>query len=407
MGKMAFCCCLMLFCSSTSVWTKELTLNEVFSIAISDVESIKLQEIQTALAAENIKQEESRFYPKAAFVIDYTRLQDTNQYDGRLAVTMSSIQGLREHYRRKVAMLDMKAAEELQENVRRLLYVAISSAYYKLLGERAEVQNIDLQLKAATEREREIRRLVNLGRAQASDLSQQKVQVSLVAASLVQAQGAAQAADHSLRVISGVAADVSFADDSSPLPSSLLPIDELLSEIDLRHDILSLNTEIDSARNFIEVAKADYWPSLDLKGNLHAFRSGTLSSSWWDVGLSLNIPLFEGFSTTTEVRRARLTLKRSKLLLQQAKRAAAKEMYQVYDEAAKIFASLPLLKTAYNQAEAFYASVRRDYQNRLVRNLDVTIALNQLYSVKRGYDQSVTAFKAAYQTLLATSGKVP
>src|SRR5262245_41356066 len=99
--------CLLLIQATALAAPPALTLDEIVAIAQKRLETVELQQTQTQLAKEALIQFQSRLYPKIAFLIDYTRIQEPtsttasgvtqvlaqpNQYDARFAFTLLTVQ---------------------------------------------------------------------------------------------------------------------------------------------------------------------------------------------------------------------------------------------------------------------------------------------------------------------------
>lgn len=419
--KLGFCSMAMLL-FIPSVWSQEeMGLSEIFDQAKQTSETLKIQTLNVQMAKETQTQARALLYPNLSFVIGYTRLdaplatsgsgisvlQAADQYDGRLSLKYTGLQGFRELNALDAAEFNTRSQVALAKDAERVLFISISNAYYELESARALVDNLKQLLAAAKKQEAQLSSFVQLGKSQNSELAQQQAQTAIAKAALAEAQGVVNAKEHALRLLAGIAEDATFARDLSDPPLELPLPQEFFSGLDSRFDIVALNDQVLVADKQVSVALADYFPSLDVTANVHAFRSGALANSVWDVGFVATVPLFDGFGVMSKNRQADYNLSQRKLDLLAQKRSATIEIQTAYDNANSLLEALPDLKKASALAKRAWQATREEFTNGRNKILDVTSALNAWYQAQLSYDQKRNQYKMAYNSLLATSGKTP
>lgn len=146
-----------------------------------------------------------------------------------------------------------------------------------------------------------------------------------------------------------------------------------------RYEIKSAEKELELAKKDVQIAKSDYYPTLDAFANFNTRQSGAdipgeskvdpdeptevigevestgedvvapntvptqkgarpffkqLSrNKGWSYGLTLNIPILNGFTTRNSVKRSKIDVKRSKNELEQTKLDLESQVYQAYVDA--------------------------------------------------------------------------
>jgi len=110
-----------------------------------------------------------------------------------------------------------------------------------------------------------------------------------------------------------------------------------------RPDLLAVHKQIEAAREQIAVARAGYWPNLDLAASLDAGysslnRSNGFSGQFFDdnlggaIGLTLTVPIFDRQLTRNQVAQARLNERDARLSLHQRQLQAETEFGQALED---------------------------------------------------------------------------
>lgn len=125
------------------------------------------------------------------------------------------------------------------------------------------------------------------------------------------------------------------------------------------------------AQNDLSIARSGYYPQLSLGGSygLGGNDFSTISDTKsWSVGLTLSVPLFNGFQTSTQVQTSRLNFELADQSVEQAKRKVAKE----------IRTALLNLETARKRHEVAKKSVRSAEEDRRIAEERYNLGANTL-----------------------------
>lgn len=190
-------------------------------------------------------------------------------------------------------------------------------------------------------------------------------------------------------------------DSSTPLPAGVFA-----NALEHNSSLLASRDNIEYARKGITVAKTAYIPSLSLSGGLGSnyYRMGGADNGSFgsqmrhnfsqNIGLSLNVPLFDAFSRRNGVRRARV----SYLNAQLAYDAAAEQLYKTidnaYTQAVNAGERFTAATEAARAAEAALEAVNQKYVYDRATPTDVEQAKNTYYAAES------TAVRARYERLL-------
>jgi len=159
--------------------------------------------------------------------------------------------------------------------------------------------------------------------------------------------------------------------------------------------VLASNKSVESSKKAIDIAKASFYPKLSLNGGLNTYFSRTLNGLIYTpykeqlstnenyyVGLSLNVPIFNGFSRFVE-------LKRSKQRLIIAQNEHEETLREVYTDIEKTVADVNGLSDEYAHARKRTESMKiahqvnqRKYTEGLISALELNTSSNRLLNAQ-------------------------
>ncbi len=231
----------------------------------------------------------------------YTAGVNVNQtiYDFQKTATNVGIQGL-----------NLESARSDLDNVMSQVVFGVKQAYYGLLQAK---RNRDVAAETVRQFEQHLdqaRGFFEIGTKPKFDVTKAQVDLGNAQLNLVKAENALQLARRTLNNAMGVptAPDYGVEDNLAFQKLDANLDDSLKKAYANRPDLVSLLTKKKAAEQSIELAKKDYYPVL----------SGNAAYNWagerppldrgWNVGATLDIPLFTGFSTKYQVDEARANL---------------------------------------------------------------------------------------------------
>ncbi len=329
-----------------------------------------------------------------------------------LGANMNLFDGLATPRRMQLAALNLEAATADLEKARNDIRVQVAQAYVQILYnyEIAEVARHQLTIDSL-----QVKRLEELygsGKASAAEVSQQK-------ASLAQSQVTVIQADNNIRTslltlaqllelpewehFSIVRPEVKPEEFTIGLPDCVY-IDALA----LRPEIRAEKLRLDGAAKQVQIAKAGYSPSLSLSAGLGSnYYSNFGTRGFWDqlnanfsqyVGVSLNIPIFNKFSTRNQVRSARLHQQSQTLQLRRTEQALYKEIQQAWNSALAARSKWEASETAAVAAQDAFELMQARYENGKATLTEFNESRNRL--VKAQSDSVQASYEYLFQTRL-------
>ena len=294
-----------------------------------------------------------------------------------VGANMTLFDGLATPRRMQLAKLNLEAATADLEKARNDIRVQVAQAYLQVLYnyEIADVAREQLSIDSL-----QVVRLEGLyeaGKSTAADLSQQKATFAQSQVTLVEAQNNVRSSLLTLAQLLEVAPWESF---SIVRPSVSLediyiadPDAVYADAIGIRPEIQAEKLRLDGALKQVQIAKASYYPSLSLSAGLGTnYYSSFGTQGFWDqlsnnfsqyVGLSLNIPIFNKFSTRNQVRSAKLQQSMQEVQMKIVGNTLYKEIQQAWNSAVAARAKWESSRTATDAARDAFQLTQSKYEN--------------------------------------------
>ncbi len=392
-----------------------ISLKESFEAARLNMESIKRAESAVDISQENKTQARAAVLPTISGVGSYTKIDPpdaagaspfllTRQYSAAIRLTQPILRGgtVSAYQVAKESVLLAKYQKDATEIN---LYQLVINAYYNLNIAQMDLKNVDELLKYSRERVKEIRERTTIGRSRRGELVEAEAQLltaeSQYQQSLISLNQAERTFEFYTRVKPG---DLGELSDVPKLNSSL---EEYVSKVRSRPDILATVQQTRVASGLVEVSKGAHYPSVDLTSNYYFDRTGILATSEWDVGVAVIIPLFQGGGVQSGVREAVEAKRIAELTSSETLRAAERDVAINFQNLVQLQEQLKSLKQALAKAEEAYRLNKKDYTYGLVTNLDVLQSLNMFIETKRSYNSLVAITHLNYKNLEASTGVLP
>ena len=167
---------------------------------------------------------------------------------------------------------------------------------------------------------------------------------------------------------------------------------------------------LDASEKNIKIAQAALYPTLSLTGGLQSNYntiSGVPSDGFFSqlknnfsqyIGLSLNVPIFNRFSTRNSIRSARIDRENQQLQLDNIKKTLYKEIQQVYYNAVAAQAKYESSEVARQSSEDAFTLTQAKYENGKANITEFNEAKNRY--LKAESDLVQARYEYLYQTSL-------
>ncbi|MBP3203201.1 MAG: TolC family protein [Bacteroidales bacterium] len=329
-----------------------------------------------------------------------------------LGANMTLFDGLATPRRIQLSRLNLEAATADLEKAREDIRVSVTQAYVQVLYNYEIEEVAREQLSIDSLQVARLQGLFESGKASAAQVSEQKASQAQSYLTWVQASNNVRSSLLELSqllelpVWDGFSIErpaVDFEDSYIGTPDDIYA-DAVLS----RPAVQAEKLRLEGSEKSLQIAKAGYFPSLSLSGGLGTNYYSTFGSQgFWNqlsnnfsqyVGLSLNIPVFDRFSTRGQVRQARLNRENQQIQLQRVQQSLYKEIVQAWNGAVAAQAKLRASTLARQAAADAMELATAKYENGKATLTEFNEARNRL--VKAQSDAVQATYEYLFQRAL-------
>lgn len=315
----------------------------------------------------------------------------------------------------EMSKLNLAAAMTDLERAKDDIRVAVANAYVQILYNQELLQVAENQVAVDEMLCKRIEAMKESGMASTAEVAAQQSTYAQSKLSATQADNALKLSILDLTQLLELESPEGFSivtpsDDA--LGQRLLPSPESIYADAVREKavIQAEDIRLEYAKVNIEKAKSAYYPTLSLSGGLNtqyyktynepaaAFGTQLKNNLSPYVGLSLNIPIFQGFQTRNAVRNAKLNFQNQELQLESVKKSLYKEIQQVYYNAVAAQAQLESSREAADSAEKSLSLTREKYENGKANVTEYNEARNRYLKAESDYLQA--RYNSVFQSKL-------
>ncbi len=404
--------CLISFFLTCGSWAATYDLNACFKAALNQSETMADQTEQLIQAEEHYTQAIGNVYPYIYGYAAYLRQQDAptsssnqpEQHQAKLAIAQPLFRGLREYAAIRQAGDLIILQKEARNWAAIQLYSDVAEVFYSVLALQKDIQHLDIQVELYQKRIQDLKERVAIGRSRSSEVLTVQAALANLRSQRQQILNQKQVTCETLAFLTGLNSDIELEDHSS-LPDQTETLELSLSRVEIRPDVLAARKKLEVARANIDIVRGGHWPSVDVSGNYYLDRSGSLSNVTWDAQISLTLPIFTGFITSSKISEAESQFKQSELALRRIQRLAQQDVRNAYQTLKSKLMQVTILQEAAIISEKNYQAVLRDYNYGMVTNLDVLQAMSNYQENIRALDRLKMAVLADVQRLNVVSAK--
>ena len=337
---------------------------------------------------------------------------NTSSTSFNLGANMYLFDGLATPRRMQLAKLNLEAATEDLEKARNDIRVQVAQAYVQILYnyEIADVARQQLSIDSL-----QVARLEGLfatGKASSAEVSQQKSSLAQSQLTLVQAQNNVRSSLLALAQLLELQDWEKFSVHRPQVEMEDVyighPDDIYADALGLRPEIRAEQLRLDGSAKQVQIARAAFYPTLSLSAGMGTnYYSSFGTQGFWSqlsnnfsqyVGLSLNIPIFNRFSTRNQVRSAKLQHQSQELQLRRTQQTLYKEIQQAWNSAVAARTKWEASRKATAAARDAFELMQAKYENGKATLTEFNESRNRL--VKAESDAVQATYEYLYQTRL-------
>lgn len=278
------------------------------------------------------------------------------------------------------------------------LIVRVATAYFDVLAAQDALTTAQASTKAISEQLASAKRNFEVGTATITDTREAQARYDLATAQELAAENdllTKRIALDQLVGRSGVQPKPLAAPVALPAVTPT-DVNAWVSQADASPPVRKAQVGYESAQLETTKARAGHLPTLDLSGSVGRGRtdgtskqgpaptssySGSTSQS--NVAITLNVPIFSGFSVQNQIREKLLLEEQSRNNLEAARRSATQAARTAFFGAQSLQARVKALEAAETSSKVALDATQLGYKVGVRVNLDVLNAQTQLYSTQR------------------------
>jgi len=291
------------------------------------------------------------------------------------------------------ARLYSRYIEQLRRQARLDLQRDIAFAFYDAYLADRSVAVAQQALQLTIETRDVVQQRFDQGQSSEYDLLRANVQVANMQPEVTRAENARELSLTNVRVLLGIEAgrrvelQLTYPDSSSWESESLTSL--IKRARDRRPEPLQAELEVKLRQKAVTVARADHYPNLDLTGDyvVSAYKEKLGFDHWqrtpsWQAGLSLTIPIFEGWRISSAVTQAKINLSQARLRERSVNKLVGLDVEKAYNDFSEARQRLTSQSRTVAQAEEGYEIAQLRYREGIGTQLEVTDALLALTTAR-------------------------
>lgn len=319
-----------------------------------------------------------------------------------LNVSMPLFQGLNIYNTTKADQLNLQATTQDLEAAKRDLSLTIM-AYYMDVVYCKELKGVaERQLELSENQHQRTQELFEVGKVPESNVYESAAQVASDRASLTEAENnlmlrvldLTQAMEiDNIEDFDVVAPDRFMTEDELPLASAQTTIQHALSH---QPEMLSAQYKLEQAQYELKAAKSAWYPSLSLYGGYsngyyHYFSNNNTNVPFSEqiktngrtqVGVSLNIPIFNGMQTKYRVKMTELGIDNQQLNIENTSKKLKKEIQQAYYNAVAAKQKYVAAENSLTSSQLAYEYAQAGYEAGKSTLMELNESKNRLYKAE-------------------------
>mgnify|MGYP001192151049 CR=1 FL=1 len=352
----------LLFFSFSSIAQEKFSLKDCIDRAIEKNISITNSSLDLLNSSENKKLAIGNFLPSLNISGNHNwntgltqnittgilENQTTENSSVNMSIGIDVFNGLANLRRLHRANLDLLAKKYQLEDMKEDISLLVANSYLQILFNQEQLEVQKSQLKISQEELNIAKEKFNNGVIPEGDLFEIEANLALSEQNVIMAENSYQISKISLGqlLMFGDADNFEIADDNYEIPNSdILNKDakEILNvALKKRNDIKLAETNLEIAIKDQQISKSTLLPSASAYYSYNSrviMDAPTSLKSQFDlnagesIGLQLNIPILNGWSSQSNIKKSKLNVLRSKNLLDQTKMDLENTIYQALNDA--------------------------------------------------------------------------
>lgn len=412
---------LALWCGASAATAETWSLDRCIDYAVTHNIEVQMRR-NSALEGElDVTDAKDRFLPQVSgyasqsfnfgrgLTADNTYAnRNTSSFAAGAQLNMPLFQGLSAVRRLSYSRTALQALLEQVESAKDDVTLNVIGQYLQALyaREMLQVARANLEISEAELLRRQS--LYDAGRLPGLDIHEARAQVARDRLSLTDAMNDSVIAVLDLTQLLNLPSADAFEIEALPDEDGLLPtVDDVFANaVAFNHSMRAARLQQEAADKNVAVAKSGYLPTLSFSAGLgtNYYRTSGFNNESFgpqmrhnfakSIGFSLNVPLFDAFSTRNSVRRARARQESTRLQLDDTRNKLYKAIVQAHTQAVGAGEKLLSAGQAAESSRAAFDAMRTKYENGRANATEFETAKQNYISAK------AQAVQAKYERIL-------
>jgi outer membrane protein len=336
----------LLACAGAGAQTTELALSDAVDLALKHHPSLEAADAQVRSSSAGLTGTQSVFWPSltavatgsrtdGAFVFNPSfpsRNQSYNNYTATLQVQQTLIDVGKMVNRTSASGYLLDASLLTRESTTENVILGVVLAYYAHVQAHRLITVAQEAVTMADEHLRQAQAFYSVGRRPRSDVTKAEVDLANANVNLIHAKSQTHLTAVQLENAMGFHPQTPFAvRDTFELEPFQLGLDSTVSlALGQRPELLAATATVSASHALASAAWAQNLPTVSAFGNWTWSNFTFPLYSRWNAGVTLTVPIFQGFSVSSQVDQARATAGIAEASLDQLRESITLEVQQSY-----------------------------------------------------------------------------
>ncbi|MGX7667157.1 TolC family protein [Flavobacterium pedocola] len=391
------------FCIQSQAQSKKWTLEECVDYAIKNNISIKQSELDLKTVDVEKMEALGGFLPTISGSADYSINTGaninpaTNQFENQTFKSFSAranaglplFNGLQNWKSLQRVKLNKIANTYRLDKMKDDIALSVANSYLQILFNKEQLKVLQNQNKIAKENIERTQKLIDAGSVPAGDIYDLKATDASQEQQIVNTENALLISKIALcqTLLLEEYATFDIADEAYDIPMTTV-LNENQETIvgkakESVKDIKVAMANVDLAHKDVSIARSSYLPTLSAFLGYNTRWSGSLDIKFMDqlylfdgtaFGLSLNVPILNGFATRGRVQRSKISEEKAKLQLKQTELDLERNVYQAYNDVANAKKSYEAAEKTLEARKQAYEFSKARYEIGMMNSFDFTQA---------------------------------
>ena len=391
-----------------------LNLRQCIEMALRSHPDITSAFHTVRIGDSRIGQAQSNYYPQVDFQSDYDRSRPysskssrstgsstADQYAGRVSLNQNIYDFGRTSVRVRIARLNRDSSRQDLEDVSSLIVLNVKQAYYSVLQTLENRRVAEESVGQFQQHLNQAKGFFEVGLKPKFDVTKAEVDLSNARLKLIRAENAVRIARVNLNNAMGMpdAPEYSLENNLFFERVDTALADALAAAYENRPDLRSLVLREQAARQNLDLARTGHYPTLVGSASYGYGGSDFPLGEGWNVGGSLNIPLFSGFLVENQIFEARENIDVFSAEVESLRQQIRLEVEQALSNLQEAAGRIETAEVVVRQAEENRELAEGRYSSGVGNPIEVTDALLALSNARISHILALADYKSAQADL--------